>query len=108
MTPAEIAANGNGPRVIRNKASIQATVKNAQEVLAVLDAYGSILPTGSFPDARAASANMRLLTRVVALARSLGCNIQSAHVCAARRVTCSTVCGLAGPQGRCRGFYTCV
>src|SRR5580693_4331266 len=44
----------NGPRVIRNKASIEATVKNAQEVLAVLDAYGSILPAGSFPDARAA------------------------------------------------------
>jgi NAD(P)-dependent dehydrogenase (short-subunit alcohol dehydrogenase family) len=60
MTPAEIAATENDPRVIRNKAKIRATVENAREVLAVLDSYGSIRAYfASFPDARAASADMR-------------------------------------------------
>jgi 8-hydroxy-5-deazaflavin:NADPH oxidoreductase len=60
MTPAEIAATENDPRVIRNKAKIRATVHNAREVLAVLDAYGSIHAYfASFPDAHAASADMR-------------------------------------------------
>jgi 3-methyladenine DNA glycosylase Tag len=60
MTPAEIAATENDPRVIRNKAKILATVQNAREVLAVLDAYGSIRAyLASFPDAHAASADMR-------------------------------------------------
>jgi 3-methyladenine DNA glycosylase Tag len=60
MTSAEIAAVENDPRVIRNKAKIQATVENAREVLAVLDSYGSIRAYfASFPDAHAASADMR-------------------------------------------------
>jgi predicted dinucleotide-binding enzyme len=42
MTPAEITATENDARVIRDKAKIRATVQNAQEVLAVLDSYGSI------------------------------------------------------------------
>ncbi len=60
MTPAEIAAIENDPRAIRNKAKIRATVQNAQQVLAVLDSYGSIRAYfASFPDAHAASADMR-------------------------------------------------
>jgi predicted dinucleotide-binding enzyme/3-methyladenine DNA glycosylase Tag len=56
MTPAEIAATESDPRVIRDKAKIQATVHNAREVVAVLDSYGSIRAyLASFPDARAAS-----------------------------------------------------
>jgi hypothetical protein len=42
LTPAEIAAIENDPRVIRNRAKIRATVQNAREVLAILDSYGSI------------------------------------------------------------------
>ena len=60
MTPAEIAATENDARVIRNKAKIRATVQNAREVLAVLDSYGSIRAyLASFPDAHAASGDMR-------------------------------------------------
>jgi 8-hydroxy-5-deazaflavin:NADPH oxidoreductase len=60
MTPAEIAATENDARVIRNKAKIRATVDNAREVLAVLSSYGSIRSyLASFPDAHAASADMR-------------------------------------------------
>jgi 8-hydroxy-5-deazaflavin:NADPH oxidoreductase len=60
LTPAQIAAIENDPRVIRNKAKIRATVQNAREVLAVLDSYGSIRAyLASFPDAHAASADMR-------------------------------------------------
>ena len=60
MTPAEIAATENDARVIRNKAKIQATVDNAREVLAVLGSYGSIRGYfASFPDAHAATADMR-------------------------------------------------
>jgi 3-methyladenine DNA glycosylase Tag len=60
MTPAQIAAVENDPRVIRNKAKIAATVQNAREVLAILDAYGSIHAYfASFPDVEAASADMR-------------------------------------------------
>jgi 3-methyladenine DNA glycosylase Tag len=60
MTPTQIAATENDPRVIRNKAKILATVHNAQEVLAVLDSYGSIgAYLESFPDSHAASADMR-------------------------------------------------
>jgi 3-methyladenine DNA glycosylase Tag len=45
--------------VICSKAKIRATVENAQEVLAVLDSYGSIRAClASFPDAHAASADM--------------------------------------------------
>jgi 3-methyladenine DNA glycosylase Tag len=61
MTPAEIAATENDASVIRNKAKIRATVENAREVLAVVDSYGSIHAYfESFPDAHAASADMRL------------------------------------------------
>jgi len=60
MTPAEIAATENDPRVIRNKAKIRATLDNAREVLAVVHSYGSIRAyLESFPDAHAASADMR-------------------------------------------------
>jgi 3-methyladenine DNA glycosylase Tag len=60
MTPGEIVATETNPRVIRNKAKIQATVHNAQEVLAILDSYGSIRAyLASFADAHAASADMR-------------------------------------------------
>jgi 8-hydroxy-5-deazaflavin:NADPH oxidoreductase len=60
MTPAQIAATENNSRVIRNKAKIRATVENAQEVLAVVQSYGSIRAYfASFPDAHAASADMR-------------------------------------------------
>jgi 8-hydroxy-5-deazaflavin:NADPH oxidoreductase len=60
MPPAEIAAVENDSRVIRNKAKIRATVQNAQEVLAILDEYGSIRGyLASFPDAGAAGADMR-------------------------------------------------
>jgi 8-hydroxy-5-deazaflavin:NADPH oxidoreductase len=60
MSPAEIAAVENDSRVIRNKAKIRATVQNAQEVLALLEEYGSIQGyLASFPDAGAASADMR-------------------------------------------------
>jgi hypothetical protein len=60
MTPTEIAATENDARVIRNKAKIRATVHNAREVLAILDSYGSIRAYfASFPDAHAASADMR-------------------------------------------------
>jgi 3-methyladenine DNA glycosylase Tag len=60
MTPAEIAATENDPRVIRNKAKIQATVQNARQVLAVLGTYGGIRAYfASFPDAHAAAADMR-------------------------------------------------
>jgi 3-methyladenine DNA glycosylase Tag len=60
MTPTEIAATENDARVIRNKAKIRATVDNARQVQAVLDSYGSIRAYfASFPDAHAASADMR-------------------------------------------------
>jgi 8-hydroxy-5-deazaflavin:NADPH oxidoreductase len=60
MAPAEIAAVENDSRVIRNKAKIRATVENAQQVLAILDEYGSIRGyLASFPDASAAAADMR-------------------------------------------------
>jgi 3-methyladenine DNA glycosylase Tag len=60
MTPAEITATQNNPRVIRNRAKIQATVGNAREILAILDSHGSIRAyLASFPDAHAATADMR-------------------------------------------------
>jgi 8-hydroxy-5-deazaflavin:NADPH oxidoreductase len=60
MTPDEITATENDPRVIRNKAKIRATVENAREVLALVDSYGSIRAYfASFPNAQAASADMR-------------------------------------------------
>jgi 3-methyladenine DNA glycosylase Tag len=60
MTPAEIAATESDPRAVRNKAKIRATVENAREVLALLDSYGSVgAYFKSFPDAHAASADMR-------------------------------------------------
>ena len=42
--------------MIRNKAKIRATVRNAREVLAILDQYGSIRGyLASFPDAARAT-----------------------------------------------------
>ncbi len=62
MTPTELAAVEHDPRVIRNKAKIQATVENARAVLSLLDSFGSIHAyLASFPDADAdaASTDMR-------------------------------------------------
>jgi 8-hydroxy-5-deazaflavin:NADPH oxidoreductase len=60
MTPAEIAATESDSRVIRNKAKIGATVENAREVRTIIDEFGSIRAyLASFPDARAAAADMR-------------------------------------------------
>jgi 8-hydroxy-5-deazaflavin:NADPH oxidoreductase len=60
MPPAEITAVENDARVIRNKAKIRATVRNARQVLAILDEYASIRGyLASFPDAGAAAADMR-------------------------------------------------
>jgi 3-methyladenine DNA glycosylase Tag len=60
MTPAEITATENDARVIRNKAKIRATVQSARQVLAILASCGSIRAYfASFPDAHAASADMR-------------------------------------------------
>lgn len=59
MSPAQIAAIEGDTRVIRNKAKIEATVKNASEVLDILREDGSIRGyLGSFPDARAAAADL--------------------------------------------------
>jgi 8-hydroxy-5-deazaflavin:NADPH oxidoreductase len=66
MTPAEITAVENDPRVIRNKAKIRATVGNARQVLALVDSFGSIRAYfASFPDAQAASADMRCVFKFI-------------------------------------------
>jgi 3-methyladenine DNA glycosylase Tag len=47
-------------RVIRNHAKIEATVQNAQELLAILGTHGSIRAyLASFPDARSAAGALR-------------------------------------------------
>lgn len=57
---ADIAQIESDTRVIRNTAKIEATVHNAQELLAVLRAHGSIRAyLASFPDARSAAGDMR-------------------------------------------------
>jgi len=59
MRPAEVAQVEGDARVIRNAAKIEATVENAQELLAILRAYGSIRAyLASFPGARAAAADL--------------------------------------------------
>jgi 8-hydroxy-5-deazaflavin:NADPH oxidoreductase len=59
LQPAEIARIEADPRVIRNSAKIEATVQNAQELLAVLREHGSIRAyLASFPDARSAAAGL--------------------------------------------------
>jgi 3-methyladenine DNA glycosylase Tag len=60
LQPADIAQIEADARVIRNKAKIEATVQNAQELLAILYAHGSIgAYLASFPDAHAAAADLR-------------------------------------------------
>ncbi len=45
--------------MIRNNAKIEATVQNAQELLAILGAYGGIRAyLASFPDARSAAGDL--------------------------------------------------
>ncbi|OLE26453.1 MAG: hypothetical protein AUG44_12965 [Actinobacteria bacterium 13_1_20CM_3_71_11] len=60
MSPGEIERVEGDTRVIRNRAKIEATVENARRLRALLDEYGGIRPYfGSFPDATAASADLR-------------------------------------------------
>jgi predicted dinucleotide-binding enzyme/3-methyladenine DNA glycosylase Tag len=59
LSPAAITAIEGDARVIRNKAKIEATVKNAAELLDILRADGSVRGyLRSFPDARAAAADL--------------------------------------------------
>jgi len=59
LEPADIARIEGDARVIRNNAKIEATVQNAQEVLAILRTHGSIRAyLASFPDARSAAADL--------------------------------------------------
>jgi 3-methyladenine DNA glycosylase Tag len=56
LQPAEIAQIENDAHVIRNTAKIEATVQNAQELLALLRTHVSIRAyLASFPDARSAA-----------------------------------------------------
>ena len=53
-------------QVIRNKAKIEATVKNAEELLALVRTHGSIRAyLASFPDARSAAADLHRRFRVL-------------------------------------------
>jgi DNA-3-methyladenine glycosylase I len=59
LSPAAIADIEGDARVIRNNAKIEATVKNASELLDILRANGSVAGyLASFPDARAAAADL--------------------------------------------------
>jgi 8-hydroxy-5-deazaflavin:NADPH oxidoreductase len=59
LQPADIAQLEADPRMIRNNAKIEATVGNAQELLAILRAHGTIRDyLASFPDARAAASEL--------------------------------------------------
>jgi 8-hydroxy-5-deazaflavin:NADPH oxidoreductase len=59
LQPAGIAQIESDARVIRNNAKIEATVKNAQELLAILHAHGTIRGyLASFRDAHAAAADL--------------------------------------------------
>jgi hypothetical protein len=60
LQPADIAQIEADARVICNTAKIEATVQNAQELLAILDRYGGIRAyLASFPDARSAAGDLR-------------------------------------------------
>ena len=59
LQPAQIAQIAADARVIRNSAKIEATVQNAQELLAILREHGSVRAyLASFPDAPAAAADL--------------------------------------------------
>jgi 8-hydroxy-5-deazaflavin:NADPH oxidoreductase len=59
LQPDDIARIEADARVIRNKAKIEATVQNAQELLAILGTYGNIRAyLASFPDARSATGDL--------------------------------------------------
>lgn len=59
LQPADIKQIEADARVIRNNAKIEATVENAQELLAILRTQGSIRGyLASFPDAHAAAADL--------------------------------------------------
>ena len=59
-----IARIGADARVIRNRAKIEATVQNAQELLAILGDYGNVRGyLASFPDAHSAAGDLRLRFR---------------------------------------------
>jgi len=59
LPPAGIAQIEGDARMIRNNAKIEATVKNAQELLAILHAHGTIRGyLASFPDAHAVAADL--------------------------------------------------
>jgi 8-hydroxy-5-deazaflavin:NADPH oxidoreductase len=60
LDPGDIARIEADARVIRNRAKIEATVQNAQELLAILGDYGSIRGyLASFPDAHPAAGDLR-------------------------------------------------
>jgi 8-hydroxy-5-deazaflavin:NADPH oxidoreductase len=59
LQPADIAQLEADPRVIRNKAKIEATVQNAQELQAILRTHGTIRDyLASFPNARSAASDL--------------------------------------------------
>jgi len=59
LQPSDIARIDADARVIRNSAKIEATVQNAQVLLAILGVYGSIRAyLASFPDARSAAGDL--------------------------------------------------
>ena len=60
LQPEDIAQIEADARVIRNTAKIEATVRNAHELLAILHTHGSIRAyLASFPDVHAAAGNLR-------------------------------------------------
>jgi 8-hydroxy-5-deazaflavin:NADPH oxidoreductase len=60
LQPDDIARIEADARVIRNHAKIEATVQNAQELLAILGAHGTIRAyLATFPDARTAAGALR-------------------------------------------------
>ena len=60
LQPDDIARIEADARVIRNRAKIEATVRNAQELLVIVRAHGSIRAyLASFPDARSAAGALR-------------------------------------------------
>ena len=59
LQPADITRLEADPRVIRNKAKIEASVENAKELLAILRTHGTIRGyLGSFPNARSAASDL--------------------------------------------------
>jgi 8-hydroxy-5-deazaflavin:NADPH oxidoreductase len=59
LQPDDIARIEADARVIRNRAKIEATVRNAQEFVTILGTYGGVRGyLGSFPDARSAAGDL--------------------------------------------------